>query len=53
MKLNHIIRLDQAIEILTDLFVDTKSTEIGDALDILSAWREQYVQDNSQFGVGA
>ena len=53
MKLNHIIRLGQAIEILTNLFVDTKSTEIADALDMLSAYREQSVEDNSQFGVGA
>jgi hypothetical protein len=53
MKLNHLHRLDQALEILTILFVDTKSTEIADALDILSAWREKHVQDNSQFGVGA
>jgi hypothetical protein len=27
MKLNHLHRLDQAIELLTNLFVDTKSTK--------------------------
>ena len=53
MKLNHLHRLDQAIEILTILFVDTKSTEIADALDMLSEYREQSIEDNSQFGVGA
>lgn len=45
--------LDVSMTMLTSLYQDTKATEIADALDILSAWREQYVHDNSQFGVGA
>lgn len=46
-------KLDAATKALIEVFMDTKSTEIGDALDMLSAYREQYVEDNSQFGVGA
>lgn len=46
-------KLDLAMEVLTIVFQDTKATEVADALDILSAYREQYVQDNSQYGVGA
>lgn len=45
--------LDLAMELLTILFTETKATEVADALDILSAYREQTAQDNSQFGVGA
>lgn len=46
-------KLDVAMQVLTDLYIDTKSTEIADALDILSQWREDYIEANSQFGVGA
>lgn len=45
--------LDAAMKLLTELYTDTKASEIADSLDTLSAWREQYVMDNSQFGVGA
>ena len=45
--------VDVAMTMLVSIQQDTKSSEIADALDILSAWREQYVQDNSQFGVGS
>lgn len=45
--------LDLAMTVLTQLYVDTQASEIADALDILSAWREQTVQDEGQFGVGA
>lgn len=46
-------KLDLAMTVLTVVYSDTKATEIADALDILSAYREQYVEENSQFGVGA
>lgn len=46
-------KLDSAMKILISVFEDTKSTEVGDALDTLSEYRAKYVEDNSQFGVGA
>ena len=46
-------KLDASMHSLIELFQETKASEIADALDILSAYREQYVSDNSQFGVGA
>lgn len=46
-------KLDLAMTVLTVVFEDTRATEIADALDMLSAWREQYVEENSKFGAGA
>lgn len=46
-------QLDLAMQVLTTVFQATKASEIGDALDILSAWHEQYIEDNSQHRVGA
>jgi hypothetical protein len=46
-------KLDLAMTVLTIVQQDTQSSEISDALDMLSSWREQYVQDNGQFGAGA
>jgi hypothetical protein len=48
-----LLLLDAAMELLIELRSKTGSSEIADALDMLSAWREQYVQDNSQHGMGA
>lgn len=45
--------LDEAIAKLIELHSFTSSSEIADALYILSMYREQYVEDNSQFGMGA
>ena len=45
--------LDTSMKILCDLFIRTKSTEIADALDILSEYHAQCLADNGQFGVGA
>ena len=50
---NIVKQLDIAMEILTIVFSETSSSEIGDCLDMLSEFREQYIEDNSQFGVGA
>jgi hypothetical protein len=46
-------KLDLAMTVLAVVFQDTSATEVADALDILSAYREEYVKDNGQFGVGA
>lgn len=46
-------RLDLASEILITLAKDTKATEIYDILEMISDYRNQYIQDNSQFGKGA
>ena len=50
---NNIQRMDLAQQILVSLYDDTRSSEIADAMDMLSAWREQYIKDNSAQGVGA
>lgn len=50
---NPVKKLDLAMTALMAVYQDTKDTEIGDVLDVLSAWREEYIKDNSQFGVGA
>ena len=46
-------KLDVAVQVLMVAWEDHHASEIADALDILSDYRAQYVQDNSQFGVGA
>jgi len=46
-------KLDLAMQVLTVVWEDTRATEIADALDMLSAWREEYVTENGQFGAGA
>ena len=45
--------LDAAMKLLVFVQGETHSSEIADVLDLLSEYREQYVKDNSQFGVGA
>lgn len=46
-------QIDAASAILIELWQSSKSTEIADILDMLSAYREEYVESNDQFGVGA
>ena len=50
---DEIKKLDLATEILMIVWRNTKATEIADALDILSAWRERTIADNGREGVGA
>lgn len=45
-------KLDCAMVILMELWSDTKATEIADTLSMLSAYREDYIKDNGQFGMG-
>jgi hypothetical protein len=45
--------LELAMQILVTVWEETRAPEIADSMDMLSAWREQYLEDNSQFGVGA
>lgn len=44
-------QLDFAMSRLLDLYEDTKSTEIADAIDILTAYRENYINDHDQYVV--
>lgn len=46
-------RLNEAVGMLFDIYHDTKSTEVNDAIKILIEWHEQYLEDNDQFGAGA
>lgn len=46
-------RLELATKILITVWEETKAEEIADAMDMISHWREQYVEENSQFGAGA
>lgn len=53
MSRDTIKRLDEASAVLIALYTDTKATEIADILDMISAYREEHMEENSQFGVGA
>lgn len=50
---NELKKLNLAMQLLCDLFIDTKATEIADALDILSEYHAQCIRESGQFGVGA
>lgn len=45
--------LDAAMKLLVFVQHKTHGDELYDILDALSEYRDKYVQDNSQFGVGA
>ena len=46
-------KLRNAQALLVSAWEDTRATEIADAMDMISDYMQQYIQDNSQFGVGA
>lgn len=46
-------RLDLASQILIAVASELKSSELYDILGMISEFRQQYIQDNSQFGAGA
>ena len=50
---DHLKKLDIGMQVLLAAYEDSHASEIADALDILSTYREQYVLDNSREGVGA
>ena len=46
-------KLDTAMQVLIVCWEDHHASAVADAMDMLSAYREEYVRDNGQFGVGA
>jgi hypothetical protein len=45
--------LNAALQILVKVYEEGHPSEIADAMDMISAYREQYIEDNGAFGVGA
>jgi len=46
-------RIDLASQILITVASELRSSELFDALEMISSYRSQYIEDNSQFGKGA
>lgn len=53
MSRNHLAKLELASTCLMQAWHDTHTSELSDILDAISEYRDQYVKDNSQYGVGA
>lgn len=50
---NVLNNLDAATKLLILVQEETHDSDIYDVLDMISNFREQYIIDNGQFGVGA
>lgn len=46
-------KLDVATEILTSVYQETNASDVSDILYMIGNFREEYIQDNGQFGAGA